>query len=182
MSIHNNNKKFISYLLILISLFIIVLFIKDEIFMIFENNDKKSHLINKLEIKREEQNKLRDLELSLKNSLDTKKNIEKYQAEIKEDELIDYIYSSIESTDLENRKTFIKGILISDSKDTDLGFKETKIDIRLQISSEEKLKKILNIFISDNSKYKFVIDNFSFPYWNIDNDTFIQIPLKIIHL
>jgi hypothetical protein len=100
---------------------------------------------------------------------------------IKEDEIIDYLYSYIEETNRNNWVTIIKSISISDSHDTELWFKETLIDLNLLVPSEEKLKKILDFLTSAKSNYNFFITSFNYPYWEIDWNFEVTIPLRILY-
>lgn len=178
MSIYNKNNKFVSYLIILISLFILVLFTSDKIKEIYQNIDlKETHNIS-LNEKKAKLGELNNLKNSLANS---KADIDKYIVTIKEDELIDYIYSSIEKTNNKNGVTLVKSVSISEAKETELWFNETLVSINLKVPNEEKLKEILDIFIWKKSKYNFFISSFSFPYWETEENFSVSIPLKILH-
>lgn len=178
MSVYNQKNKFISYVLILLSLFIIVLFTKDEISMIQENSDLRDSYKIQLDDKKTKLNEINEKRNMLNNSSE---NIDKYDLVIKEDEIIDYLYSYIEETNRNNWVTIIKSISISDSHDTELWFKETLIDLNLLVPSEEKLKKILDFLTSAKSNYNFFITSFNYPYWEIDWNFEVTIPLRILY-
>jgi hypothetical protein len=99
MSVYNQKNKFISYVLILLSLFIIVLFTKDEISMIQENSDLRDSYKIQLDDKKTKLNEINEKRNMLNNSSE---NIDKYDLVIKEDEIIDYLYSYIEETNRNN--------------------------------------------------------------------------------
>ncbi len=188
MSVYNKNNKFVSYLIILISLFIVVLFTKDIVKSIYENIDLKDNYTIKLDEKKDKLSKLNDLQNKLINS---KEDIAKYMLEIKEDEIIDYIYSSIEKINIEKIKwenintekwiTYVRAITISEPVDTELWFKETLINIDLKVPNEVKMKEVLDTFISKESKYNFFINSFSFPYGEKETDFTVSLPLRILH-
>lgn len=178
MSIYNKNNKFVSYLMILISLFILVLFTSDKIKQIYQNIDLKDTYTINLNDKKTKLNELNKLKNSLANS---KADLEKYNVTIKEDELIDYIYSSIEKTNNRNGVSIVKNVTISEPTETELWFKETSINVNLRVPSEDKLKEIINLFLSKNSKYHFYISSFSYPMWETQENFSVSLPLKILH-
>lgn len=191
MSVYKNNNKFISYLIILIALFILVLVTKDKIGTLQEKLDLKETYASTLEEKKKTLQELNDKKVELDKSA---QNIDKYMVEIKEDELIDYIYSYIEKINDKNWVVVVKSLSISEPKDTEIWFKETDITLNLRVPSDEKTKQILTFLTSTESKYKFFINSFTFPY---SNDTevdkvsdwlnakeagySISIPLKVLH-
>jgi len=99
MPVYNQKNKFISYILILLSLFIIILFTKDQIVMIQENNDLRDSYKIQLHDKKVKLNEINEKRNMLNNSSE---NIDKYDLNIKEDEIIDYLYSYIEETNRNN--------------------------------------------------------------------------------
>jgi predicted Holliday junction resolvase-like endonuclease len=117
MSIYKNNNKLNSYIIILIALFILVLVTKDKFNILQEKLDlKETSNITLLE-KRLELERLNNKKTELLNSSE---NIDKYLLEIKEDELVDYIYSYIEKTNDRTGVVIIKSISISEPKDTEI--------------------------------------------------------------
>lgn len=179
MSIYSGKNKFVSYLIILISLFILILFTKDQITKIQENNDLKETYTIDLDNKKTKLSELNELKsrISTWSGLDTSK----YNVEIKEDEIIDFIYSYIEKNNGKDWIIFVKNISISEPQDTEIGFKETTINLNLRISNENKLKEILDFLVSSKSKYNFFISSFTYPYGKIDKSFNVSIPLKILH-
>jgi len=99
MSIYNKNNKFISYLTIILSIFILLLFTKNELLSIQKNIDLKNTYISDLDDKKNELIKINKIKKSLANSSE---DIKKYDLKIVENEVIDYIYSYIEETNIKN--------------------------------------------------------------------------------
>lgn len=179
MSVYKNNNKFISYLIILIALFILVLVTKDKIGTLQEKLDLKETYTSTLEEKKKTLQELNDKKVELEKSA---QNIDKYMVEIKEDELIDYIYSYIEKINDKNWVVVIKSLSISEPEDTETWFKETNITLNLRVPNEEKTKQILTYLTSSESKYKFFISSFSFPYGDVVEWSYsISVPLKVLH-
>lgn len=174
----SKNNKFISYLIVLMSLFVIVLFTKDIIFSIQENLDLKENYTLQLESKKVKLTSLNNLKNQLNNSSE---DIDKYLVNITEDELIDYVYWYIEESNWKEWIIKVKSISITDEQDTEYGFKETTFNLNLVMPNEERLIDILDFLTSSNSKYNFFINSFNYPYGDIKEDFTVTIPLKILH-
>lgn len=178
MSVYNKNNKFVTYLIILASFFVLILFTKGEVLKIQENIDLKDTYKIELETNKGKLSEINTKKIELNNSSE---NIDKYELDIKEDEVIDYLYSYIEETNRKNGVAIIKSISISDSKDTEMWFKETTINLNLLVPSEEKLKMILSYLTSPKSKYNFFISNFNYPYGKTETNLNVTIPLKVLY-
>lgn len=188
---NKNNSKIWSYFIILIALFIIVLVIKNQIFDIQANLDQKTEQTKKLKDLKDEVKKMGELKEKLEKDKDSEVN--KYLENIKEDEIIDYIYREVENINLnqdgDRNQIKIKNISISKWEKNELWFLESNISLNLWVESENKLKKLLDFFNDKNSKYKFFISSFSMPkYTNkiedeaaIKTEMDITIPLKIFY-
>ena len=80
MSTYGKNNKFVSYLIVLIALFIVILVTKDQITTLQENNDLKETYNMSLSDKKSKLNDLNQLKNKLTSS---SKNTDKYNVEIK---------------------------------------------------------------------------------------------------
>lgn len=177
MWIIKKENKFVSYLIILISLFILFIVALNQYKKIQVNLDNNQSLKLEKEKKSEQVTKNNNIRAKIKND----ENItNKYLISIKEDELIDYIYSYVEKNTIDS-VIEIKGISISESKKNELWFLETDISLSVKVSDEKTMKRLLNFFISEDSKYKFFIDTFTYPNdWRTLSYT-LDIPLKIFY-
>lgn len=178
MLVQNKNNKFVSYLIILLSLFILILFTKTEVVNLQSNLDQIEIKENNLEAKKAKLTELNELkkELSSSNEIASKYNIE-----FKEEDIIDYIYSYIEENQKKNWLALVRSISISEPMDTEIWFKEVNINLTLNIANENKLKDILDFLTSNESKYRFFIPSFNFPYWNTEEAFTVSIPLKLLY-
>ncbi len=188
---NNNYNKILSYVLVLLSLFIVVLFTKDYIFDMQANLDLKDSKTKEIEEKREEFKKLTDIKNKLKKEWNTE--ISKYANTPTEDEIIDYIYSMVEDGNLwktvpiSHWLATIKSISMTKWKKNELWFLESDISLSLSVQKESRMKDILNFFVSEKSKYKFFIDSFSYEKPKISdvisNNSSIDIiiPLKVFY-
>jgi len=178
MSINTKNNKFVSYLILLLSLFILILVTKDQITVMQENLDLKETANITLNWKKEELENLNVIKYSLVgNSID----VDSYNIEVKEDEIIDYLYSFASNMNKDSTNIVIKSISIPESKDTETWFKETIIELNIIVKNEEKLKEVLTFLTAKDSKYKFFLESLSYPYWEGKQNFGVSIPLRLLH-
>ncbi|MDR0771721.1 MAG: hypothetical protein LBF15_01265 [Candidatus Peribacteria bacterium] len=96
-NITTKNNKIYSYIIILVSLFILVLFTKDQFTYIQISLDEKSMAETDLAIARARRAELNEIETRLNSG---EINVTQYISEIREDDIIDYIYSQIDRDNL----------------------------------------------------------------------------------
>jgi len=175
----NQNSKFISLFLLLISFFIIVFFTKWIFYDLQGNLDTNAKDIKELDAKKEELWKLDSLKKSLQKGDD--KEIEKYTIPFREDILSAYIYEYVENTNWQGWFIAIKDLNFSEGTINEYGFKEWKFDISARISDEISLLRFLSFLTSKDSKYKFFIENFSYSdsswVWGFN----VSIPLRVFY-
>lgn len=183
-----NNTKFISTLLIFISLFVIILFTKWQIFRVSELNNVISEAQAKKDDLVKEYNKLESIK---NNKLKSKlSDIEKYTKKLKEDELLDFIYSEIfrlnlsSSSYVKKQPIIISGLKISDSQLNLLNFYESNIDLNLVVPNESRLREVLNI-LNNNDKYKFFITSLNYENNKENQESWdwitVSIPFKVFY-
>lgn len=172
------DNKFVSYLILLFSLFILFLLTLKQYENMQVNFDKKSELETEINEKRNTIKKYNDISEKIK--IDDK-ILKKYLTNIHEDELIDYIYSYVENSNTDESVIEIQNLSISKGIKNELGFNQTNLDLSLIVSNEDTMKRILDFFASPSSKYNFIIDNFSYPNdWRTKSFN-VNIPLKIFY-
>lgn len=182
MNLTNKNNKLYWYILILLSLFILVLFTRNQIYTLQENLDEKNNKEVSLLSKRNELDKLNEIKIKVeeKNSW-----IDNYINSIKEDELLSYIYSKVEEDNLKYTDwiSTIRSLNIKEWKINELWFYESLVTLSIRVPNEERMNKLLDFFVKEDSKYKFFIDSFSYPKnsSSIDSSYNITIPLKIFY-
>lgn len=190
MQLNKNNKKIINYTLIILSLFMIVLFTKDLILDTQWNTIKIQEKKSEEAEKRQEVKKLK----ALKKQTDLQ--LEKYTKQVQENELVEYLYSTIEKLNTSKSaagSVFVKSLKISKGTKNEIWFLESSIDLTVQIWSEIKMKQLLDTLLSETSDYKFFIPSFSYEKpdsnvpdavaaWRWETESFeVNIPLKIFY-
>ena len=182
MSVYNKDNKFISYLIILISAFILVFITRNQFFSTQENLNAKQNYEQQKDDKKSKLQEINALRTKLKqDSSSLNQDIKKLSTAFKEDELINYIYSYVEDANSENASIVIKNVSITKPVQNELWFNEVDLNIGLRISSESVMISFLNFLLSENSKYYFLINKFDY----LDNEekwSFnVSIPVKIFY-
>ncbi len=179
MSYIKKNNNFISYLIILLWLFILVFFTKAQIYAVPENNDMKSKLVEEEKSKRKQLTRLEIQQKELNNSSSKKfKEISKYETKINDYEVIEFIYWHIFTNF--GWAASIKSLSIWDERVWELWFMESSIWLELKISNEKKMIQLLK-FLLNQDKYNFFIESFSYPYKKSSRPFTIRIPIKVLY-
>ena len=186
MSAYMKDNKFVSYLVILISLFILAIFTKDQFNVMQEKLDSKFNYEKEKELKRDKLNSLNKIktELTLKQGeekSETFKEVEKYGISFSENELIDYFYWYVESLDPKVQELKIRDISFSEWIKNELWFKESNINLNIAVVDENAMIRFLDFLTNNESKYRFFIDNFSYPSNQEQLDFNVIVPLKLFY-
>lgn len=174
----NNQNKLLFYVLLLISLFILLTYTKWNYSSILSNLDTLE--TKKIEFS-EKERILKEIE-EVSKKISTEKDIIKYVSDVKEDELIDYFYNYVATSRSWSWYTVIDSVSFEKWSKNEYSFNEWRINLMITVSDEQEMFKMLDFITSENSKYKFFIDNFSFP-----NDTTwlwsfqLNIPIKMFY-
>lgn len=180
MSISNKNNKIYWYIIILVSLFIFVLFTRTQFTNMQVKLDEKEQKEMDLQAKRDTLQKLNDIKtkVELKDN-----NIDKYINSVNEDELINYIYSKIEEDNLKYTDwvSTVRSLSITKWEINEIWFYESTINLNLRVPTEDRMNKILDFFIKEDSKYKFFIDSFTYPKIENEWSFNITVPLKFFY-
>ena len=179
MSIPTNNSKFVSMLLVLLSLFIFVFFTKwyysdliSNMSVLDDNEILHAKQLAEIDILEKKQKELKKLDDS-NNS-----EIWKYLQQFNEDEIIREIYSY--STNYSrNGGMKIISISMGEWKKNELWFNESNVSISARVANKAVMIDFLDFLIQD-SKYKFYINSFNVPK-NKDKFFNIQIPLTLFY-
>jgi hypothetical protein len=178
------NNKIYSYILLLISLFVLVLFTRWQFTNLQISFDEKEQAEINLQSSRDEVSRLNKIETEL-NSSDV--NISKYLNNVTEDNIIDYVYSQIERDNISSSDWIIsvRSMSLQEEKTNEFWFKEIWIILNLRVPNENRMYRILDFFVWENSKYKFFIESFSYSNNNTSNVSDsgfnITIPLKVFY-
>lgn len=172
----NQNSKFLSLVIGFISIVIIV-FVTYDFWMTLQTSlDKQTTLNDDLQTKLNQKKKFEDIKKEIESG--KRPDIEKYVFDFKEDELIQYIYDFAQEN---NSYMTIKQISFEEGKLNEYGFKEGRVQIEARVWWEEMMLKFLDFLTSDQSKYRFFLDTFTYPNDGLAGSYNISIPLKIFY-
>lgn len=178
MSVELQNNQFLSYVVVLISLFILVLFTKDQIMNAQSNIDQKEVLNIELQKVRVEQENLQKIALEVGQEDSVTK---RFLTPFTEDEIIDYFYSYADQINTGSWNLLINNIQITQATENQLGFLEAKVNVNAQVSDEAVMKAFLDYLIAEDAEYRFFIDSFFHPLDGREGNFNIQLPLKIFY-
>lgn len=172
------NSKILGHIFVIIWLFILVLFTKWFVWDFTNLNYEKEQLTQTEQEKKQELEKLQAYEAK------TSPEAEKYTKEIKEDEILDFIYSEIEAI---NKKIWwkvrIDSLSLTSAQKNELQFLESNINLVVTVPTEKKLKDILT-FLTTTDEYKFFITRLTYEVGVSETgatDFQVTIPLKVFY-
>lgn len=190
MSVELKNNTFVSYLIVLLALFILVLFTKDQVMNMQFNLDQKEQINSELKNVRIKQQALVDTAADvekqwsvtqryLRPEVEGEKSIENIM--FTEDEILKYFHDYSNLVNSGSGTIFIKDINVSQKTENEFGFFETKININAEVSDKKMMMTFLDYLIAEDAQYRFFIDNFFYPNDEREGNFNIQVPLKIFY-
>lgn len=177
MSFLQKNSKIVSYGIILLSLFVLVLVAKPQLDAMQENIDVQESLQSEIVDKRELAEHLSSIEEKLKTQGLSTKN---YSQEVTQEKIVDYLYKVIGDVNNEAGIASIKSLSFTPPRKNDLWFMELNTAMSIKVWNTTKLKTILKLLTSDTQEYQFYIENLQFPYGSKGVFS-VNIPLKLFY-
>lgn len=177
---HKNN--FISYLFILLSLFVLIFFSKDIVTDLYSAQQQKAQLSLEQQESRQQWEKFSNLKQELESGqAQNNVDLQKYNQDFSQHEFIGFLYGYIESSNSAGSLASIKSLSFSEAKNNEIGFHQVDINISLRVSSLATLAQMLDYFVSDGHQYKIFIPKFSYPNDGKQEPFVVQIPLQIFY-
>lgn len=177
MSVYKKENKFYSLLILLLSLFIIFLFIFPKFSSINERYIKNDELKNEQENVEKTLINLNDI----KNNLTEEQSLEvlKYSKWFSEDEMLYYIMDFVNNQNLINPSEYIKIRSISFEKPilNELWFNETQISIDADYSSEDILLNFIDNLTDKSNAYTFFVTQLNL-WENLNSFRWINLNLR----
>lgn len=176
-NIDNTGKvKFLSYILIILSLFAFFFFTSSNLSVITELKESNEVLTWEIKDLEEEHKTLNKIKAEIESG-EISFNVEKYINSLDENEILDYFYSYAAIAD---NGVKIRNISILKWDTGKTGFSEGTINLNVRVANEEKLLTLIDSLISEEAKYKFFIENLSYPI-GFEDETTLNIPLIIFY-
>ena len=145
------NNKFWSFILIVIWLFILVLFTKDQVFDLQYVSAERETLISKREQKTKEHSNLSNIS----------KEIKKWELE--------FVYKVVDKINSTwANKVTINNLSLTNAKLNNMQFLESNVNLSLTVPSEKKLTQVIKELM-EAKQYKFFITNLSYNSENAEN-------------
>lgn len=174
----NKNSKAISYMLIILSFLFLIIVTKWIYYDIQVSGDSLSQAKIDLSKKSEDLDKLNKIKSSLASDSATTKSLEKFKAQVSEQDIIEYFYSYSYKL---NSWVSINSISMTKWTKNEIGFMQSDISLAVTFRDEIAMQAFMSFLTSDSSTYNFVLDNFSYPFGENNKDFQVSIPLKLIY-
>jgi hypothetical protein len=175
-----NNKTrntLLTYLFLLLSLFVLATFTKDFYFTSVEHKNTISTLKSTLAASQAKYDEL----ATIKKDIDAGKykdyNFEKYLVNFSEDEITNYFY------DYANQnvgRIQIDTLTLAKWGKNEFGFMQGDINLSVTFTTEIDMMNTLN-FLLNSPKYNFYIHQFNYPLWEVTWPFSVEIPLKVLY-
>lgn len=175
----DNKTKYslLTYLFLLLTIFIVFTFTKSFYTEIVQNNDQIKTLENKIKIKSEEYDKIAKIKSQIDAWTIKDINFNKFLVNFSEDEFVDYFYSYA-NNHVNNLK--IESLNLSEWKLNEFWFNEAKIDLVATFNTEQDMIDMIN-FLLRSEKYNLYIHEFTYPFWTWITPLKVTIPLKVLY-
>ena len=161
------NNKFWSFILIVIWLFILVLFTKDQVFDLQYVSAERETLISKREQKTKEHSNLSNISKEIKKW--EIKELDKYSTPLKEGELLEFVYKVVDKINSTwTNKVTINNLSLTNAKLNNMQFLESNVNLSLTVPNEKKLTQVIKELM-EAKQYKFFITNLSYNSENAEN-------------
>ncbi len=178
MSAELKNNKFLTYSLVLISLFIVTLFTSTQVMNVQENSDISHQLEKEITDVRKQQDELQKIKQQITQSWAV---TQRYLSDFTENQILDYLYTYQETSNNAKGNLQITSISLTQAVENDFGFLEKELTIEAIVSDEQVMKDFLNYLVAQDAKYRFFIQDFNYPNDGREGGYNISIPLKIFY-
>ena len=186
----NHRNKLLSYLIILVSIFIIIIFTKWVYYDLQENTDLLETKQQELDQKDKDLSSLNNLNIQFSKDENDEllKKVNKYLIEFNDDELVDYIYGSIKWLNIfDDTKIIVRWLSLNKWIKNEIWFTEATINLSINVSSYKALERFINFINDEDNKYNLFLNTISLSYSSKhsgdseDKSFDISLPIKLIY-
>ena len=175
-----SQKVFVSYLLIVLWLFIITMMVVP-----FYQNlliEVESRSIKNIELQRQEA-RLQELQ-DIRNAMQNPDNeivdmATLFSKEFVEYEVFEYLHNYVRS--IPWNRILIRDITFSWPSGSDIWFQRTQVQLSVIVANEEVLFNFMNYLTSADNDYRFFIPSFNYALGEVDWNFVAQLPLTLYH-
>lgn len=175
----NNNAKykFLTYLFLLLTVFVVFLFSKNIYTQITENTKQKEALNVQLQEKNTQYQEISKIKSDIDAGQITDINFDKFLSPFSEDELLNYFYAYANNNP---SKVQIQTLSLSEGAYNEFWFMEAKIDLWVTFSSEKDMLDMIT-FLQNSQKYNLFIHEFNYSLGENISPISVNIPLKVLY-
>jgi hypothetical protein len=180
----NKDKRFTTYLIFLLGLFILLFFTKwGYSDLQVKLSEKKAYEASSgnssISAAEKIQSKLENIQKNLNDENSVERQLtDKYRVPFKEDELLQYFYWNVKS---DNSNLNITSMNLNSRDENEFWFKEWFIDLEISVNDTNWLMSFLEGILSENAKYRFFIESFDIPEEEEWLDMDVSVALKIFY-
>lgn len=178
MNTNNWKYKLLSYLFLLLTLFIIFLFTKNIYSQINQNSSSKQSLLKTLDEKNKEYNKIATISSDINSWKFSEINFDKFLINFWEDELVDYFYDYANKNP---NKLTIESLNLTKWTPNEFWFNEANITLNATFQSEREMLEVIDQLIINSKKYNFYVLNLSYPLATLNWSFSMTIPIKVLY-
>ncbi len=166
----SDKKNIYASVLILITIIVLFFFTKNIYFSKIENQENLNNLTIKAEEIKKELDTLDDIKKKLNSDNKTKKDIEKYAWDYREDIILNSIFSKMSWI-------LVKDISMNKWQKLPNWLSMADISINIDVANLQTLNNYLLYLTSENSNMRFVVKSVNFPFWS--NNTSFSVSLNL---
>ena len=180
----NKDKRFTTYLVFLLGLFILLFFTKWAYSDLqVKLSEKKAYEAtsgdSSISAAEQIQSKLETIENNLNDENSEERQLtDRYRVPFNENDLLQYFYWNVRS---DNNNLNIISMNLNSRDENEFWFKEWFIDLEITVNDTDDLMNFLDGILSENAKYSFFIEDFDIPEEEEGIDMDVSVPLKIFY-
>lgn len=180
---HNKNQKiFLSYLFVVIWLFILSIIAYPIYQDIILKNEERSSVQSELANQSERLYELQKVHELIQNQDDELfQRIENLSQEFQEFEIFEHIHDYTRTLPWRPNVLALREIRFWWTDRTDTWFSRTTVDLSLVVSNEATLFNFFQYLTDDTERFRFYIPSFSYDLWNLEWSFAVQVPLTLYH-
>lgn len=174
------NNTFVSYIFILLGLFVLLIFARSAFSELQIQQDARES--TKAELEKSSQ-KLESLnavqkELSASGS-DVASEIQGMSEKFVEADIVSYLHDYAKDVNTGSERIIFQSITFSEPSQSDFGFDKVTVTADVLVSNESTLFSFLDYLVDKEAQYRFYLPSFSYPFNEQSGNLQVSIPLDL---
>lgn len=175
-----SQKVFLSYIMVILWLFIITLWLLPSYQTLISQLDQKTLKDSELQALNVRSQELQDIYSKIQSGDNLNSEIiSLYSKEFHEYKIFEYIHEYARNVSWNT--ILIRDITFSSPSESDIWFQKTDISLSVVVPNEDALMSLLDYLISEDNEYVFFIPSFNYALGEISWNFIAQIPLTLYH-